>query len=170
MPKDRNKSLNIIKTKNQPSKKPISIKKDQIKNNNSLFFNTLKNNNNKNNFNSTVNYFNKKPDINNNKTSIEHKNVSEDNLKVENKTINNGTNKKHSISLTTGHVMSPKIISNKSHNNKFKHKKNVKRKRGNFSPSVNRELLNKKQNAIFNYSTENRKNNNINNNNKTVDI
>ena len=214
MPKDRNKSINVIKSKNQPSKKPISIKKDQLKNNNSLIFNTLKNYNNKNNskkgpfhiriksaniglkdfkynnsnkdmnsklsnnsivdvnhkndFSSTINNFNKKPDINNNKTSIEQKNASVDNIKIGNKTINNGKNKTHSISITTGHAMNPKIISNKSHNNKFKYKKNMERKRGNFSPSVNRELLNKKQNAIFNYSTENRKNNNINNNNKTV--
>ena len=214
MPKERNKSINIIKTKNQPSKKPISIKKDQLKNNNSLIFNTLKNYNNKNNskkgpfhiriksanfglkdfkynnsnkninsklsnnsvvdvnhkndFSSTMNNFNKKPDISNNKTSIEQKNVSVDNSQIENKTINNGINKNNSISISTGHVMNPKIISNKSHNNKFKYNKNAERKRGNFSPSVNRELLNKKQNAIFNYSTENRKNNNINNNNKTV--
>ena len=49
MPKNRNKSMNMIKTKNQPTKKPISIKKDQLKNNNSLIFNTLKNYNNKNN-------------------------------------------------------------------------------------------------------------------------
>ena len=214
MPKDRNKSINVIKSKNQPSKKSISIKKDQLKNNNSLIFNTLKNYNNKNNsrkgpfhiriksaniglkdfkynnsnkdmnsklsnnsivdvnhkndFSSTINNFNKKPDISNNKTSIEQKNASVDNIKIENKTINNGTNKNHSISITTGHAMNPKIISNKSHNNKFKYKKNMERKRGNFSPSVNRELLNKKQNAIFNYSAENRKTNNINKNNKTV--
>ena len=214
MPKDRNKSMNIIKTKNQPSKKPISIKKDQLKNTNSLIFNTLKNYNNKNNskkgpfhiriksaniglkdfkynnsskninpklsnnsvvdvnhkndFSTTMNEFNKKPDVNNNKTSIEPKNVSMDNIKIENKTINDGSNKNNSISITTGHATNPKIISNKSYNNKFKYRKNMDRKRGNFSPSVNRELLNKKQNAIFNYSTENRKTNNINNNNKTV--
>jgi len=214
MPKNRNKSMNIIKTKNQPTKKPISIKKDQIKNNNSLIFNTLKNYNNKNNskkgpfhiriksaniglkdfkynnssknvnaklsnnsvvdinhknnFSSTMNDFNKKPDISNNKASIEQKNASADNIQIENKNINNAVKKNNSISITTGHVMITKIISNKWHNNKFKYKKNGDKKRGNFSPSINRELLNKKQNAIFNYSTENRKNNNINNNNKTV--
>ena len=214
MPKERNKSINVIKTKNQPSKKPISIKKDHLKNNNNLIFNTLKNYDNKNNskkgpfhiriksaniglndfkynnssksmnyklinnnivnvnhkndFSSTTNDFNKKPDKNNNKTSIEQKDILMDKLKIENKTINNGTNKNHSISIATGHAKNPKIISNKSHNNKFKYKKNVERKRGNFSPSVNRELLNKKQNAIFNYSTENKNTNNINNNNKTV--
>ena len=214
MPKNRNKSMNIIKAKNQPTKKPISIKKDQLKNNNSLIFNTLKNYNNKNNskkgpfhiriksaniglkdfkydnnnkninaklsnnsvvdvnhknnFSSTMNDFNKKPDISNNKTSIEQKNVSEDNIQIENKNINNITKKNNSISIATGHVMNPKIISNKSHNNKFKYKKNMEKKRGNFSPSINRELLNKKQNAIFNYSTENRKTNSISNNNKTV--
>ena len=214
MPKNRNKSMNIIKTKNQPTKKPISIKKDQMKNNNSLIFNTLKNYNNKNNskkgpfhiriksaniglkdfkynnnsknvnpklsnnsvvdanhknnFSSTMNDFNKKPDISINKTSIEHKNVSADNIQIENKNINNVQKKNNSISITTGHVINQKIISNKSHNNKFKYKKKGDKKRGNFSPSINRELLNKKQNAIFNYSTENRKNNKINNNNKTV--
>ena len=214
MPKNRNKSMNIIKEKNQPTKKPISIKKDQLKNNNSLIFNTLKNYNNKNNskkgpfhiriksaniglkdfkydnnskninaklsnnsvvdvnhknnFSSTMNDFNKKPDISNNKTSIEQKNVSEDNIQIENKNINNVTKKNNSISIATGHVINPKIISNKSHNNKFKYKKNMEKKRGNFSPSINRELLNKKQNAIFNYSTENRKTNSISNNNKTV--
>ena len=214
MPKNRNKSMNIIKAKNQPTKKPISIKKDQLKNNNSLIFNTLKNYNNKNNskkgpfhiriksaniglkdfkydnnnknikaklsnnsvvdvnhknnFSSTMNDFNKKPDISNNKTSIEQKNVSEDNIQIENKNINNVTKKNNSISIATGHVINPKIISNKSHNNKFKYKKNMEKKRGNFSPSINRELLNKKQNAIFNYSTENRKTNSISNNNKTV--
>ena len=214
MPKNRNKSMNIIKAKNHPTKKPISIKKDQLKNNNSLIFNTLKNYNNKNNskkgpfhiriksaniglkdfkydnnnkninaklsnnsvvdvnhknnFSSTMNDFNKKPDISNNKTSIEQKNVSEDNIQIENKNINNVTKKNNSISIATGHVMNPKIISNKSHNNKFKYKKNMEKKRGNFSPSINRELLNKKQNAIFNYSTENRKTNSISNNNKTV--
>jgi len=214
MPKNRNKSMHIIKAKNQPSKKPISIKKDPLKNNNSLIFNTLKNYNNKNNskkgpfhiriksaniglkdfkynpsnknvnnklsnnsvvdvnhknnFSSTMNDFNKKPDISNNKTSIEQKNVSEDNIQIENKNIKNERKKSNSISIATGHVMNPKIISNKSHNNKFVYKKNMERKRGNFSPSVNRELLNKKQNAIFNYSTENRKTNKISNNNKTV--
>ena len=214
IPKDRNKSINLIKTRNQPSKNPISIQKYQLKNNNSLIFNTLKNYNNKNNskkgpfhiriksaniglkdfkynnnnkninsklsnnsivdvihkndFSSTMNNFNKKPDINNNKTSIEQKDVSVDNLKIENKTINNRANESHSISIPTGHVMNPKIISNKSHNNKFKYKKRVVRKR-NFSPSVDRELLNKKQNAIFNYTTENKKSNNINNDNKTVE-
>ena len=214
MPKNRNKSMNIIKAKNQPTKKPISIKKDQLKNNNSLIFNTLKNYNNKNNskkgpfhiriksaniglkdfkyvnnskninaklsnnsvvdvnhknnFSSTMNDFNKKPDISNNKTSIEQKNVSEDNIQIENKNINNVTKKNNSISIATGHVINSKIISNKSHNNKFKYKKNMEKKRGNFSPSINRELLNKKQNAIFNYSTENRKTNSISNNNKTV--
>ena len=214
MPKNRNKSMNIIKAKNQPTKKPISIKKHQLKNNNSLIFNTLKNYNNKNNskkgpfhiriksaniglkdfkydnnnkninaklsnnsvvdvnhknnFSSTMNDFNKKPDISNNKTSIEQKNVYEDNIQIENKNINNVTKKNNSISIATGHVINPKIISNKSHNNKFKYKKNMEKKRGNFSPSINRELLNKKQNAIFNYSTENRKTNSISNNNKTV--
>jgi serine/threonine protein phosphatase PrpC len=213
MPKNRNKSTNINKKKNQPAKKSISIKKDQLKNNNSLIFNMLKNysnknnskkgpfhiriksanigltdfkyNNNskninskvsnnsvvdanqKNNFSSTMNDFNKKSEIST-KTSIEQKNVSADNIPIENKNINNVAKKNQNLSITTGHLVNPKIISNKSHNNNFKYKKNVEKKRGNFSPSIDRELLNKKQNAIFNYSTENRKKNNINNNNKTV--
>ena len=127
MPKNRNKSMNINKKKNQPTKKPISIKKDQLKNNNSLIFNMLKNYNNKNNskkgpfhiriksaniglkdfkynsnsknitskasnssvvdvnhknnFNTTMNDFNKKSDIST-KASIEHKYVSADNIPI----------------------------------------------------------------------------------------
>ena len=125
-----------------------------------------------NNFSSTMNDFKKNADINNNKTSIEQKNVSMDNIKInENKDNNNkiDTKKEHNLSIATGHVYNPKIISNKPYqNNKYIYKKHIGKKRGNFSPSVNRELLNKKQNAIFNYSTENKKNNNANNNNKTV--
>ena len=206
MPKSRNKSINIIKSKNAPHTKQISIKKVPLNDNNSLIFNTLKyynnknnskkgpfhirikssniglkdfkynnsskninpkfsNNsvvdvNNKNNFSSTVNDLKKIADISNNKTYIEQKNVSADNIKI-NENNNNDTKKEHNLSITTGHINNQKIISNKS---KYKYKKNGEKKRGNFSPSVNRELLNKKQNAIFNYSTENRKNNN----NKTV--
>ena len=219
MPKNRNKSMNMTKAKNNPYKKPISIKKVQLNNNNNnLIFNTLKNynNNNKNNskkgpfhiriksanmndfkytnsnknnnaklsnnsvvdvnhnnnFSSTMNDFKKVTDINDNKTSIEQKNASMDNINInENKDNNNNISakKEHNLSIATGQVYNPKIISNKlNQNNKYVYKKNIGKKRGNFSPSVNRELLNKKQNAIFNYSTENRKNNNANNNNKTV--
>ena len=207
IPKSRNKSMNIIKTKNNPDKKSISIKKIQY-NNNSLILKTLKYYNNKNNskkgpfhiriksaniglkdskynnsnkkvnykfsnnsvvdvyhknnINSTMNDFKKIADINKNKAPIE-KNISVDNVKInENKdnNNNNATKKEHS---------NQKIIINKQYqNNKYKYKKNVEKKRGNFSPSVNRELLNRKQNAIFNYSTENRENNNIYNNNKTA--
>ena len=204
MPKNRNKSINMIRTKNNPYKKPIGIKKAQVNNNNSLIFNMLNNYNNKNNskkgpfniriksgniglkdinkninskfsnnsvvgtthnsnFSSTMNDVKKIVDNNNNKTSIEQKNVFVDNIKInENKDNNNniGTKKHHSVSIATAHVNNQKIISNKSYqNNRCKYKKNVGKKRRNFSPSENRELLNKKQNAIFNYSTEFRKNN-----------
>ena len=206
IPKSRNKSMNIIKTKNNPDKKSISIKKIQY-NNNSLIFNTLKYYNNKNNskkgpfhiriksaniglkdfkynnsnknvnykfsnnsvvdanhknnINSTMNDFKKIADINKNKAPIE-KNISLDNIKINENKDNNKNN------AAKKDQSNPKIISKKQYqNNKYKYKKNVEKKRGNFSPSVNRELLNRKQNTIFNYSTENRENNNINNNNKT---
>ena len=153
----------------------IGLKDFKYNNNNKnidpkLYNNSVVDANHKNNFNSTMNDFKKIVDINNNKTSIEQKNVSVDNIKInENNNNKNGTKKDNSLSIATGNMNNPKIISNQSYqNNKFKYKKNVDKKRGNFSPSVNRELLNKKQNAIFNYSTENRKNNNNNINNKTV--
>ena len=213
MPKNRNKSINMIRTKNNPYKKPIGIKKVQVNNNNSLIFNMLNNYHNKNNskkgpfniriksgnvglkdisknvnskfsnnsvvganhnnnYSSSMNDFKKTVDNNNDKTSIEQKNDFVDNIKInENKDNNNiGTKKHHSVSIAIGHANNPKIISNKSYQiNKYKYKKNAEKKRRNFSPSENRELLNKKQNAIFNYSTEFRKNKNINNNNKTID-
>ena len=140
--------------------------------NSKLINNNVVDVNHNNNFSSTMKDLKKIADISNNKATIGKKSVSVDNLKInENKHNNiNGNKKDHNLYIATGHhINNPKIMSNKSYqNNKFKYKKNIEKKRGNFSPSVNRELLNKKQNAIFNYSTENRKNNNINNNNKKV--
>ena len=176
-------TLKNYNNKNNSKKGPFHIRiksaniglKDFKYNNSSKNVNSkLSNNsvvdvNHNNNFNSTMNDLKKIADISNNKSVIEQKNASMDNINInENKDNNNSTKKDLSLSIATGQVNDLKIINKKSYqNNKYIYKKNIEKRRGNFSPKVNRELLNKKQNAIFNYSTENKKTNNINNN-KTV--
>ena len=197
MTNNRNKSVNTANNKNKPKKKPISIKKEDIKNNNNnnLIFNTLKsynqynvkktpfhiriksenfgfnkniknnnknynnklnnnsvinNNNNKNFFNSTGTAFNP------NKTAIDPKNISI--ISIENNEQKKDNND-HTLSINTGHH----VMNNRS----IQGKKNYEKKRDTFSPKVNRELLNQKQNSILNYSIENRKYN-YNHSNKTI--
>ncbi len=173
----RTRSINGIKNRSVGKKNPISIKKDDLKNN-SLILRDSKNskinsirqpkkkesfnvriqsanigikdfkfkgkkkpNSNKNNFSLTATGFNPKKSENN-KSVIEQKNISVEDLIVESKNTTIPINANHTnlkgIKLT----------------------KKVGKKRNTFSPTINREMLNKKQNAILNYSVENRKINN----------
>ena len=133
-----------------------------------------KNNNNpiiKKNFNVTNGGLNQKKsdnsiNNNNNKTSIDQKNVSIDNA-LNNENRNNMQIKKDSntISITTDHLNNDKKLFKNKSNQSNKPMRNNDKKRNNFSPTINRELLNRKQNIILNYSIGNRKNNA---NNKTI--
>ena len=206
MSNKKQKLNNTTKNKSQTKSKPISIKKVEFKNNNSLIFNTLKNYANKNNttkspfhiriksdniglknykfngggknnsklakssYTNTKKFFNltttgynpkKEESVNNNKTTIEPKNISLENMT---NNINNEVKKDNSISITADQLNDKKLFKNKSNQAK-KPLKNIHKKRNNFSPSINRELLNHKQNIILNYSIGNKK---ININNKTL--
>ena len=200
---------NSVKNKSQIKTNPISIKKIEFKNNNSLIFNTLKNYTNKNNskkspfhiriksanmglnefkynsnksninnlnknnnntkkkFNLTTTAFNpKKEEKNNNKTTIEQKNISIENATMIDNNItskSNETKKDYTISITNDRLNNDKkLLKNKSNQVKNKFNKNPWKKKSNFSPLINRELLNRKQNNILNYSIGNKKNTNSN--------
>ena len=210
MSNNKQKLNNTTKNKSQIKTKPIRIKKDEFKNNNSLIFNTLKNyankksstkspfhiriksdnlglknykfNTNKNNikskkntnttidknFNLTTTGFNpKKEDIhnNNNKTTIEPKNISLEKPILNERNKNSEIKKDYSISITTDHLNNDKKLFRNKSNQSNQPLKNIPKKRNNFSPSINRELLNHKQNIILNYSIGNKK---YNINNKTL--
>mgnify|MGYP002623249628 FL=1 len=173
----RTRSINGIKNRSVGKKNPISIKKDDLKNNslilrdsknskiNSIkqpkkkesfnvriqsanigikefkYKNKKKPNNNKNNFSLTATGFHPKKNENN-KSVVEQKNISVEDLIVESKNTTIPINPIHS------NVKGIKLT------------KKVGKKRNTFSPTINREMLNKKQNAILNYSVENRKINN----------
>ena len=173
----RTRSKNGIKNRSVGKKNPISIKKDDLKNNSLILrdsknskinsikppkkkesFNVRihsanigikdfkfkakkKSNNNKNNFSLTTTGFNPKKSENN-KSVIEQKNISVEELLIESKNT--------TIPINTNHTNIKGI----------KLTKKVGKKRNTFSPTINREMLNKKQNAILNYSVENRKVNN----------
>ena len=210
----KQKTIFNPKNKNQVKNKPIRIKKEDLKNNNSLIFNTLKlytsknnskkspfhiriksanmgfkdfkynthkinkinkNNNTstKKNFNLTTTSFNPKKEVNNNnnisnnnnntnKTAIEPKNISIEKVEIN----DNDIKKDYSTSITAEHLNNDKsLFKNKNktnQSNKNKTNKSIGKKRNNFSPTINRELLNRKQNLILNYSIGNRKNNNTN--------
>ena len=127
------------------------------KNNNSNNTNTAKN------FNLTTNGINKKKEESNNanKTSLVPKNISIENIIIGDKNKNIETKKEFSVSLTNENLKhDKKLFKNKAGQNK-KPQKNVIKKRSNFSPTINRELLNQKQNIILNYSINNKKNSNI---------
>jgi len=172
----RTRSKNGIKNRSVGKKNPISLKKDDLKNNSLILrdsknmkINNLKQpkkkesfnvriqsanigikdfkfkskkkpNNNKNNFSLTATGFNPKKSENN-KSVVEQKDISVEELLVETKNT--------TIPINIMHT-----------NIKGKLVKKVGKKRNTFSPTINRELLNKKQNAILNYSVESRKINN----------
>ena len=209
MSNNKQKSINTIKNKSQMKNRPIRIKKNDLKNSNSLIFNTLKHYTNKNNikkssshvkmkssnisynfkyntiknnskmknnktntkpkFNLTTTNFNQKKDnninnINNNKTVFEPK-KNETIEKVENND-NNKIKKEYSISISSEHGNNDKNLFKNKTNKNYKPPQNLIKKRTNFSPTINRELLNRKQNIILNYSIG--KKNNNNNNYKTI--
>ena len=173
----RTRSINGIKNRSVGKKNPISIKKDDLKNNSLILrdsknskINSLKQpkkkesfnvriqsanigikdfkfkpkkkpNSNKNNFSLTATGFNPKKSENN-KSVIEQKNISVEELLVESKNTTIPINANHT------NIKGIKLT------------KKVGKKRNTFSPTINREMLNKKQNAILNYSVENRKINN----------
>ena len=177
------KSINGIKNKSVSKKNPISIKKEDLRNNNSLIlrdpkhskinsikqpnkksfhsriksshsglkdlkYNINKNKiiNHKHNFSLTATGFNPKK-MENNKSTIEQKNISVDDLIVENKNNSIEPKKDFTISSNYSHINSKPL----------KLTKKTGKKRNTFSPVINRELLNNKQNAILNYSSERRK-------------
>ena len=177
------KSINEIQKKSNSKKNPINIKKDNLKNvnvkqtkrtdlmnkdiqssNNAL--DVKKNKPNKNSFSLTVTgFYPKKREKN--------KNISLDNLKIS-ENINQA--KKDNTISTTVHknnnkkIMDKNIILQKKRGNK----------KNNFSPEINRELLNIKQNEILNnlkdnktvnnQKEENNKAKNENNNFKNISI
>ena len=157
-----------IKSANMGSK---DFKFNNNKANNNL---NMKNNNTinpKKNFNLTTTQFNPKKESNNiNKTTIEAKNVSLENISrydANNNNINNDAKKSLEISIQAGRLNNDKNLFKYKSNKPYKTTKNPTKKRNNFSPSINRELLNRKQNTILNYSIGNNKKN-INANNKTI--
>ena len=126
--------------------------------------NKMSKNNNTNtakNFNLTTNGINKKKEENNNanKTSLGPKNISIEKIIIDDK--NNETKKEFTISLTNENLKHDKKLFKKKAGQNKKPQKNAIKKRSNFSPTINRELLNQKQNIILNYSINNKKNSNI---------
>ena len=111
-----------------------------------------------------------------NKTALDNKNISIENTpnnENNNNNKNNNDTKKENktISIVTDHLNNEKkLYKNKSNQIKKPNKYNDK-KRNNFSPTINRELLNKKQNIILNYSIANNIKKSKNNpSNKTIVI
>jgi hypothetical protein len=88
-------------------------------------------------FNLTTTGYNPKKEesVNNNKTTIEPKNISLENMT---NNINNEVKKDNSISITADQLNDKKLFKNKSNQAK-KRLKNIHKKRNNFSPSINRE-------------------------------
>ena len=202
MTNNKQKLNNTTKNKSQIKSKPIRIKKNEYKNNNSLIFNTLKNYTNKNNLTkspfhiriksdniglknykfktnksnskftkkdgtnitknanlSTTGFNPKKEEAINrsiNKTTIESKNLFLENHKMNNNK-NNEVKKDYSISITAEHLNDDKKLFKNKSNKANKQFRNIPKKRNNFSPAINRELLNRKQNIILNYSIGNKK-------------
>ena len=202
MTNNKQKLNNTTKNKSQIKSKPIRIKKNEYKNNNSLIFNTLKNYTNKNNLTkspfhiriksdniglknykfktnksngkltknvgtnitkktnlSTAGFNPKKEEAinrSNNKTTIESKNLFLENIKTNNNKSNE-VKKDYSISITAEHLNDDKKLFKNKANKTNKQLRNIPKKRNNFSPAINRELLNHKQNIILNYSIGNKK-------------
>ena len=134
----------------------------------------------KKNFNVTTTGFHQKNSESNlninknvNKTSLDNKNMTIDNMPNNDNNNNNKTNNQikqenKTISIVTDHLNNEKkLYKNKSNQIKKPFKYNEK-KRGNFSPTINRELLNRKQNVILNYSIPNNNNKKITSSNKTL--
>ena len=171
----RHKSISSIQNKNGLKKNPISIKKNEIKDDISII---IKNKNNIKQTNKHAPIHNRiqsanitdskqikksKPNVNKNNFSLTttgfkpkkkevNKNISIDNLKITENLNNNPEAKKDlTISITTAHTNNKKFFEKN-----LKLKKKIG-KRDTFSPGVNREALNEKQNEILNYSAANRK-------------
>ena len=178
----RHKSISGTQNKSVAKKKPISIKKEELKNpqnlimkssiiksnNNNYYNSTTKTKKNKSiheslhsaNYSSKDNRINKTNKQNFNLTTTgfypkkkeKNKNVSLDNIKITESMNKNENKKDFTIAIATVHKNNKKII-----DKNIRLKKKTEKKRNNFSPAVNREILNIKQNEILNYSQENRK-------------
>ena len=133
--------------------------------NNKIIIKNSSNTNIKKNFNLTTSGFNKKKEEenNNNKTSFDPKNISIENIIINDRNKVKEVKKDYSVSITNDNSNNDKkLFKNKS--NQIQQPQKIKnKKRYNFSPTINRELLNQKQNIILNYSIGNKKNNIINN-------
>ena len=105
----------------------------------------------------------KKQEKNNkNKMTIGPKNISKEKVTKNDNNIskNKENKKKFTISITTNNLNNEnKLIKNKSNQEKNKFQKNIPNKIGNYSPKINRAILNHKQNIILNYTLENKTNN-----------
>ena len=179
------KSISGIQNKSVSKKNPISIKKDELKNAPSLIIkNTINKNNNIKQTKKIESLHDGSQSSNNvlknknNKQNQKHfsitasgfypskkeknKNISLDNLKIQDNL--NESKKDYTIST----------IVHKNNNNKKIINKNIRlqkksgHKRNNFSPGVNRELLNIKQNEILNRPKDNKKSYNQKDDNKIM--